>query len=50
MTSLPSSPEDAAAQAVEQRLTNVQTILTDVLPAAITEQKRHDSIVTISRQ
>jgi hypothetical protein len=25
----------------------VQTILTEVLPAAITEQERHDSIVTI---
>lgn len=50
MTSLPSSPADAGAPAAERRLAHVQTISTELLPAPITEHKRHDSVVTVPHQ
>ena len=37
MTSLPSTPKDAAAPTVERRSAHVQTILTELTPRAITE-------------
>jgi hypothetical protein len=48
MTSLPSSPKDAAAPTVARRPAHVQTILTKSLPAAIIEHQCHDHMVTVS--
>src|SRR4029077_16081835 len=48
MTSIPSTPKDAAAPTVERRSADLQTIWTDLLPAAITELERHDSVISSS--
>lgn len=50
MTSLPSNPKDAAAPVAERRSAQRQTILTELLPEAVPEHKRHDPDVMVPRQ